>query len=200
MRSYFYRAQLFKWFRSQTDGILEVMHNKFLSIIKLNDDFPISSISSYFGTDRDYKVDFDLSALLDHSLRIFLLHLLYIETQGISPFNIVSKNYAPHIDHIYPKSKLQRAPFDLNSSEINHIGNYRIVGASDNIRKRAEEPASYFTKLSLSNASLTKRHLLLEPYASQPQLLSMDLATYINFRDNRVNEIFNKLAPIINYI
>lgn len=31
---------------------------------------------------------------------------------------------------------------------MNHIGNYRLVGASDNIRKRAELPDSYFGRLN----------------------------------------------------
>lgn len=109
------------------------------------------------------------------------------------------KNNAPHIDHIYPKSKLAKSPFDLSSGEVNHIGNYRFVGATDNIRKRAEEPASYFTKLKDAHINIEK-HLLLKSYSDDPRLLIMNLQTYLSFRDARAEKIYEILEPKINFV
>jgi hypothetical protein len=197
LKSFYYRAQLFNWFSSQTDGILDYLHNNFLKNCA-GIDFPIAGIANYFELNRHNKSKFDMATLTDHSQRFFLLHLMYVESQGLSAFNVKLKNNTPHIDHIYPKSKLQKPPFSLPPSEINHIGNYRFVGATDNIRKRAEIPETYFT--TLKNASINiERHLLVPNYSTNPALMLMDLATYSDFKSKRTNEIFKILEPIINF-
>jgi len=198
LKSFYYRAQLFNWFSSQTDGILDYLHNNFLKNCT-GVDFPIADIVNYFESKRHNKTKLDMATIADHSQRFFLLHLMYVESQGVSAFNASLKNNAPHIDHIYPKSKLQKASFSLPSSDINHIGNYRFVGATDNIRKRAEVPATYFT--TLKNAGINiERHLLVLSYSITPTAMLMDLQTYIDFRTKRTDEIFKILEPIINYI
>jgi len=198
MKSFYYRAQLFSWFSSQTDGILDYLHNNFLAA-STGADFPITAIAGYFNTNRSNRFSFDMATLLDHSQRFFLLHLMYVESQGVSAFNVAMKNNSPHIDHIYPKSKLAKAPFLLTSPDINHIGNYRFVGATDNIRKRAEDPASYFATLQASGVNI-QRHLLVPNYSATPANMLMDKATYLDFRDRRTTEIFNILQPIINFV
>lgn len=196
LKSYFYKAQLFSWFSSRTDGILDYLHNNYLKNCT-NQDFPISNILDYFNRTKK-QVEFTKSVLLDHSLRYFLLHLLYTETHNQSAFNVKLKNNDPHIDHIYPKSKLSKTPFTLKSSEINHIGNYRFVGATDNIRKRAENPDTYF--LGLKRAMVViERHLLLRNYSDDPTTLLMDPTTYEQFRDERTEAIYQILEPIINF-
>lgn len=197
LKSFYYRAQLFNWFSSQTDGILDYLHNNFLkNCARL--DFPIADIVSYFANNRKNKTDLDMATLDDHSQRYFLLHLLYVESHNISAFNVSLKNNSPHIDHIYPKSKLQKAPFSLLPTDINHIGNYRFVGATDNIRKRAEIPSTYFTTLKNSNISI-ERHLLVKSYSDDPNTLLMDLQTYNDFKTKRTDEMYKILEPIINY-
>lgn len=147
---------------------------------------------------RGKKTNFDISSLQDHSLRYFLLHLLYVEVNSTSAFNVLLKNNQPHIDHIYPKSKLNKAPFTLYGPDINHIGNYRLVGATDNIRKRAEVPASYFGNLKRSGINI-ERHLLLSVYSDDPTKLLMDQVTYTSFKNERTKKIYSILEPIINY-
>jgi hypothetical protein len=148
LKSFYYKAQLFNWFSAQTDGILDYLHNNFLSSCA-GLDFPLVNILAYFQS-RNKKVNFDMGALKDHSQRYFLLHLLYVEVNNIGAFEVLMKNNQPHIDHIYPKSKLVKAPLNLTPIEINHIGNYRFVGATDNIGKRAEIPSTYFQGLKTS--------------------------------------------------
>jgi len=196
LKAFYYKAQLFNWFSAQTDGILDYLHNNFLKEIA-GKDFPVGPISSYFEG-RKKQVQFDKTTLIDHSLRFFLLHLLYVETLNSSAFNVLLKNNAPHIDHIYPKSKLAKDPFKLPPSEINHIGNYRFVGGTDNIRKRAEEPASYFKTLKDAQIDIEK-HLLLKIYADDPTKLTMDRITFISFRDARADRIYEIIAPKINF-
>ena len=52
-----------------------------------------------------------------------------------------------------------RSKMGCGTSEINDIGNLRFVGATDNIRKRAELPESYFTRLKKAGIPIDK-HLL----------------------------------------
>ncbi len=196
LKSYFYKAQLFSWFSSQTDGILDYLHNNYLKDCA-NQDFPVSDILEYFER-RKKQVEFTRIVLSDHSLRYFLLHLLYTETHNTSAFNVKLKNNDPYIDHIYPKSKLSKTPFSLKASDINHIGNYRFVGATDNIRKRAEDPNTYFTTLKEARINI-ERHLLLRNYSDQPATLLMDQTTYESFRDQRTEEIYQILEPILNF-
>jgi len=196
LKAFYYKAQLFNWFSAQTDGILDYLHNNFLRDVT-GRDFPVRAVSVYFDN-RKKQSTFDKTTLVDHSLRFFLLHLLYVETLNSSAFNVQLKNNAPHIDHIYPKSKLANDPFDLTPGDINHIGNYRFVGSTDNIRKRAEPPASYFQRLKDAAIDIEK-HLLLKDYSDDPGKLLMDRTTYLTFRDQRTEKIFSILGPKINF-
>ena len=197
LKSFYYKAQLFNWFSTGTDGILDYLHNNYIGNSK-GRDFPMSNIQTWVGT-RKKKILFDRNDLIDHKLRFFLLHLLYVESNNTSAFNVALKNNSPHIDHIYPKSKLAKSPFGLPSAEINHIGNYRFVGATDNIRKRAEDADMYFTRLANSGIDLTK-HLLIPSYSINPGNLKMDPSTYRDFRNLRADEIFRIIEPKINFI
>lgn len=185
--SYHYKAQLFNWFSARTDQLLNSIH----TIIKKGDiQFPVKDISSYFqGQNKDTLLL--KSHLDDFRVRYILLNLLYSCTHNTSPFNVMYKQNVPHIDHIYPKSKLKSLP----KGDVNHIGNYRFVGASDNIKKRAELPESYF--LRLSNAGIdTYPHLLVNEYSSDPTKLT--LGNYFDFRNKRIDSIFKICDNIIN--
>jgi hypothetical protein len=110
---------------------------------------------------------------------------------GHSPFDVAYKGNEPHIDHIYPKSKLR----DRATSEVNHIANYRYYGAHDNIKKRAEEPSSYFTRLKSAGIDVS-RHLLVEEYINNTTLLT--LARYDDFRNKRLDKVFEICNRVIN--
>lgn len=196
LKAFYYKAQIFNWFSAQTDGILDAIYNRAFKDFD-GTDFPLADILNYFSANRHYRVNFDISVIEDHSLRFFLLHLLYVEINSTSAFNFALKNNSPHIDHIYPKSKLAKEPFSLLSKDINHIGNYRLVGATDNIRKRAEVPDSYFLRLKDSGIDI-QRHLLLPEYTDDPSKLKMDENSYLEFRNKRTMEIFRILEPKIN--
>src|ERR1019366_1463958 len=101
-----------------------------------------------------------------------------------------------HVDHIYPQSML-RSKLGLYSADINHLGNFRFVGATDNIRKRAELPASYFARLKSAGIDIAK-HLLLEDVAKEPSKLLFDLASYTAFRDRRFERMWEILAATVN--
>jgi hypothetical protein len=77
-----------------------------------------------------------------------------------------------------------RTKLSLYSADINHLGNFRFVGATDNIRKRAELPATYFARLKIAGTDIGK-HLLLDDIAKDPSNLRFDLTTYTTFRDRR---------------
>jgi hypothetical protein len=85
----------------------------------------------------------------------------------------------------------------LPTEEINDLGNYRLIGATDNIRKRAEYPDSYFQRLRASNVDIEK-HLLLIDYSTNPGLLTMDSDVYRQFRDSRRQAIFEIANRVVN--
>jgi hypothetical protein len=63
-----------------------------------------------------------------------------------------------------------RAKLGPVNADINHIGIFRFIGATDNIRSRAEQPASYFARLKAGGIEIL-RHLLVEEFADDPSLL-----------------------------
>jgi hypothetical protein len=115
---------------------------------------------------------------------------------GSSPFDVKFKGNEPHVDYIYPQHTL-RTKLGLQSSEINSLGNFRFVGATDNIRKRAELPASYFARAKASGVDIAK-HLLLPDFSADPSLLAFDAETYRMFRDRRLQEISDIASAIVN--
>jgi hypothetical protein len=190
LKSYYYRAQLFNWFSARTDQILNSIHGIFKR--NLTSDFPLDEIKKYFKIEV-YKEDtLKADHLRDARLRYIFLNMIYVEYTGTSPFNVAFKMNEPHIDHIYPKSKLKKIH---PASEINNIGNYRFVGAADNIRKRAELPDSYFKRLKAEGVDI-KRHLLLDDYTVDPDKLTIN--NYNDFRNRRLDEILKIGAKIVN--
>jgi hypothetical protein len=106
------------------------------------------------------------------------------------------KGNEPHADHIYPKSPLT-TKLKLPSYEINDIGNFRLIGATDNIRKRAELPDEYFARLKKAGVPIGRR-LLLKEYSDNPATLKFDLATYRDFRDRRREIIYGILKKVVD--
>lgn len=189
LKSYYYRSQLFNWYSKGTDQIIDAMHN----ILYNNKDselFPMGNVKSYFA-DQGKESELTIGHLKDNRLRFIVLNLVYVERIGSSPFDVRYKGNKPHIDHIYPKSKLKTYP----TSDVNHIGNYRFVGANDNLRKRAEDPSSYFTRLKASGVDISP-HLLVTKYSDDSSLLTD--SNYVNFRDKRLSAIFDICARIVN--
>jgi hypothetical protein len=195
LKAYYYRAQMFYWFSSQTDGILDVLHNNYLKNVA-GKPFPLKEISEYFKTSRKAMIELTDNHILNHKLRHIFLNLIYVETNSTSPFNVKLKYNEPHIDHIYPKSKLFK--LGLSAEEVNHIGNYRFVGEIDNIRKRAENPDSFFGRLHTSGVDIS-RHLLVDTYSINPSELKMNVKAYREFRDNRFAEVSKIAKKVVNY-
>jgi hypothetical protein len=185
MRGYYYKAQLFGWYSQSTDGIINVLHGVLGR--SLGGHFPMNEVKNVFKN-RGQSTELRKNDLDQTRLRFLLLNLVYVDQMGVSPFDVKFKGNEPHIDHIYPRhaslTKLQ-----LSSHEVNTIGNYRFVGATDNIRKRGEFPASYFTRLKVTNGAIDK-HLLVTDYSDEPMKLSFDVATYRDFRDRRAERIW----------
>jgi hypothetical protein len=187
LKTYYYCSQFFNWYSSQTDQVLNSCHR----IIESEDssEFPLGKLKSYFkALGKSVILD---GATLDMRLRYIILNMIYVYVFNQSPFNVGYKGNEPHIDHIYPKSKL----INFKTSDINHIGNYRFCGAADNIRKRAEGPDSYFYRLKNAGINIEK-HLLVEEYSDDPQKLI--LPNYIDFREKRHNKILDICKQIIN--
>lgn len=191
MRAYVYRAQLFNWFRARTDQILNTLHG--VAGKPLDRQFPLAQITTHFSKET---TELRSEHLLDNRLRVMLLHLVYVERFGSDPFKFKFRGNAPQIDHIYPQSLLRR---DLNfgTADVNHLGNFRFVGAAENNRKRAEKPASYFARLKAAGAPIEK-HLLVADYANDPTLLVWNREAYVAFRDRRLAEIEKIAKKVVN--
>ncbi len=161
---------------------------------QLIDGFPIYKIKKYF--ERDHFIELTDKHVRETRLRYILLHLVYVQQFGTGPFDVRFKGNSPHIDHIYPQHGL-KVHLGLPTSEVNSIGNYRFVGATDNIRKRAEQPASYFQRLKNAGIQIEK-HLLLADESANPALLSWDEQIYREFRDRRLDRILNIASGVVN--
>lgn len=193
MRAYYYKSQLFNWYRAQTDSIVNVLHG---IVGKSVGDFPLKDVCNYFKDQRGADVKLAADHLKDNRLRFIFLNLLYVERFGKSPFNVLFKGNEPHVDHIYPQSTL-RSRLSISGSEVNHLGNYRFVGATDNIRKRAELPDSFFSRLKAASINI-ENHLLLPDFSKDPMLLKFDATKYRDFRDRRFAAIAEVAKNVVN--
>jgi len=193
MRAYHYKAQLFGWYSKGTDGLINALHNIVGKPWKTG--FPITEVKSYFEA-RGVTTDLTHAHLFESRTRSILLNLIYVDQHGSSPFDVKYKGNDPHIDHIYPRHALS-TKLGLASADINHLGNFRFVGATDNIRKRAELPASYFARLKASGIDIT-RHLLLEDYVADPAKLAFDADSYLGFRDRRLERVWQITSKLVN--
>jgi hypothetical protein len=191
---YYYKSQLFNWYARQTDGVLNAVHSIVGRVC--SDGFPLAELKAYFGGSRGYAVELQPEHLQDIRLRFIILNLIYVQQFGISPFNVAFKGNEPQIDHIYPQSQLRRS-LGLTTDEINHIGNYRYVGAMENLRKRAELPTSYFARLQAGDVPIQK-HLLLSDFSTDPSKLVFDIDTYRRFRDSRLDAVFDIACKVVN--
>jgi len=192
MRAYYYKSQLFNWYSSQTDGLINVLHG---IVGKKLAGFPLPDIKTYFLS-RGYTVELAQAHLTDMRLRYIVLNLIYVARFGSSPFDVKYEGNEPQIDHIYPQSSL-RSQLGLGTVDINHLGNYRFIGAKENLRKRAEKPAEYFSRLAADSVDIS-RHLLVTEFSSDPKKLAFDVQTYLKFRDSRLGEILKISAEVVN--
>jgi hypothetical protein len=188
LKSYYYRSQLFNWYSTHTDTLLGAVHNILAKAGK--GPFPLADVTDYF-LNQGKRIDLSKDAVEDIRLRFIVLNLVYVEMTAKSPFDVSYKGNDPEIDHIYPKSKLK----GYGTSEVNHIGNYRYLGANDNRRKRAESPDSYFKRIKGAGVNIS-RHLLVDKYSNDPGLLTE--ANYLDFRNERVDRIFDICARVVN--
>lgn len=193
MRGYYYKAQLFGWYSQGTDKVINGLH----SVVgqPTPSGFPMQAVKDYF-TLRGYPTELKKGHLEQTRLRFLLLNLVYVDQMGASPFDVKYKGNEPHVDHIYPRHALS-TKLGLGSAEVNTLGNYRFVGATDNIRKRAELPDSYFGRLKSYGVPIEK-HLLLEEFAADTKKLVFDIATYRSFRDQRLHRIWEICGRTVN--
>lgn len=186
MAAYYHKSQLFGWYASQTDTTLNVLHG-LVGKPGLKP-FPLKEVKDYFANSRGAQVQLTKTHLQETRLRAILLNIVYGEKWGTSPFDVAFKGNEPHVDHIYPQHML-RSRLECGSAEINDIGNLRFLGATDNIRKRAELPNAYFARLK-AQAIPIEKHLLVSRFADDPTLLAFDRTTYDTFREERRAEVW----------
>jgi Protein of unknown function DUF262 len=188
---YFHKAQLFNWFGASTDQLLAGLHPK---MVGANSGFPIADVKAFF---QNYRRETELAQanIAGSRIRSMILNLVYREKFDTTLFNSHFSGNEPHIDHIYPRARLK--PLGLASEEINHLGNFRFVGAKDNIRKKAEPPDSHFVRMKAAGVPV-ERHLLAEPWASDPVKLKLDVSSYRSFRDARLTEILKIARRIVD--
>lgn len=193
IRGYYYKAQLFGWFSQSTDSTINTLHG--IVGKPSSAGFPMQEVKDQFRS-RGYSTELTRSDLDLTRLRFILLNLVYVDQMGGSPFDVKFKGNEPHIDHIYPRHALL-TKLGLSGSEVNTLGNYRFVGATDNIRKRAELPDSYFGRLKAAKTPIEK-HLLVEDFSNDTNKLAFDVETYRNFRNSRVERIWQICSRTVN--
>ncbi len=186
MKAYHYRAQMLGWYSRGTDGTVTELHAICGKVRPHTEAFPLHELEKFFGR-RGLKTRVDDETLRRATLRHIILDLVYTDQTGGSAFNVKFRGNQPHVDHIYPKYGLANH-LGLDGPDINHLGNFRFVGATDNIRKRAEKPAAYFKRLKSGSVDIGL-HLLDQDYAHDPSKLEWNVNAYIAFRDRRFQRI-----------
>jgi hypothetical protein len=163
-------------------------------LVGVTSGFPLVDVKMFFaGYQRDTELNADNIAKA--GVRAMILNLVYREKFDASLFNSHFPGNEPHVDHIYPRARLK--PLGLDSDEINHLGNFRLVGAKDNIRKRAELPDAHFNRMKQGGVPV-ERHLLVEPWAGNPASLKLDVKSYRDFRDARFAAIVKIAQGIVD--
>jgi hypothetical protein len=193
LRAYHYKAQLFGWYSQSTDTVVNALHTIVGKVSPAG--FPMSEVKEYFRK-RGNATELSRHHLNETRLRFILLNQIYVDQMGSSPFDVKFKGNDPHVDHIYPQSML-RNKFGLLSADINHLGNLRFMGATDNIRKRAELPGDYFTRMKAAGTDISK-HLLVDDVAANPKKLQFDLQSYLSFRNRRFERMWEILSMTTN--
>lgn len=193
MRAYCHKAQLFNWFGASGDTTINALHQ--IVGRSVHDGFPLQAIMEYFER-RFLPVRLADAHLTDNRLRSILLSIVYVDSWGTSPFNVRFKGNEPHVDHIYPQSMLRRHLGQV-SAQINDIGNLRYVGATDNIRKRAELPAEYFARMKRDHIDIAK-HLLVGEFSDSPERMLFDEPTFTRFREARRRLIGDTLKRVVD--
>lgn len=193
MVGYYYKAQLFNWFGAATDQIIERLHGVLGKPSSVG--FPIKAVKAIFAG-RGRAVELSEDAILGARERLMVLNIVYQEKFDATLFASEFPANEPHVDHIYPKSKLRRE-LELESLEINHLGNFRLVGASDNIKKGRKYPDEYFGLLKAGGCPV-ERHLLVDPWASNPAKLTFTSAGYRKFRDARFAALLEIVRSVVD--
>ena len=203
---FYYASVFFGWFASHTDSRIDkisiVLKDSFLK----GEFYPYSAVREVFEK-YGRRTNLEFLDIAKSSRRNALLNLIYVKSAGVGAFAVKSKSNKPNIDHIYPASQLRRL-FQLAyphltkeelakiaTREINHIGNFRFVGDSENKHKNDELPAKYFKDMDENNR---RRQLTLPEYAANPELLEMTLDAYRKFRDARAEAILKTVQLVVN--
>lgn len=177
--SYYYKAQMLRWFDRQTDTIASKISDYCRTS---NGEFPLDKIINYFGKERSKRTSLNDEDFNSARNRIYILNILYDRANSTSPFDVRLKENMPQADHIYPKSILKK--LGASPEKINSIGNFRFIGAIDNNRKRAEPPSNYFKRCRENGIDVAK-HLLVERYYKDPSEMKGDLNTFVEFERSR---------------
>ena len=201
--AFYYTAQLLGWFSSQTDSKV----NKLNSTIRAATGrcFPLIDIRKVFSEEIKRPVDVMMKDLNTKSRRSIVLNLAYVVANTSSPFKVASKSNKPDADHIYPKKLLKtifanEAPGMSEKAvldEINHIGNFRLIGATENRKRKDTPPDVYFTRMKEGGHDIV-RHLLVDPYCSNPAALAPTLDAYRGFRDARAAKMLEMINAAIS--
>lgn len=198
--AFYYLAQILGWFSSQTDSKVDGI-NKLLTSVKSRA-FPLKEILGVVGSKSEGGFNKPTLITGDSintpSRRSIVLNLAYVASGNPSPFNVASPGNKPDIDHIYPKKLLldlfakELPNMDTKAvlKEINHIGNFRLIGSSENRRRKHTPADEYFAELVNSGIDI-KRHILIEPYSSDPAQLKLSLKAFRDFRDARASKILD---------
>jgi len=151
--------------------------NEIVRIIKgeETDIFPLDKIKRYLD-DTGTKTSIDGISLNSDPILTFSL----LQRNNWKPLHYKNKL---HIDHIFPKGKIEELSEDLRPL-VDSIFNKYVVFAGDNIRKSDELPEYYFTG---------ERERLIESYILPKELLrKKDFGKMIEWRKQKMKELFKE--------
>lgn len=156
MQTWLYKTLLNANFSGQSDTIIDSCVDVIRNYSKA-DYFPYKELETNMKSrGRMVDVNFDI---IDGNPYI-ILTLLYLFNNQIVNFQPRLNGNVPEIDHIFPRSKMLRAPYKYRHGLVNNIGNYMFLEKSLNISKTNVLPEDYFPQALRERPDFYERYLI----------------------------------------
>ena len=189
MQTWLYKTLLNANFSGQSDTIIDGCVDVIRNYSKA-DYFPYKELETNMkNRRRTVDVNFDT---IDKNPYI-ILTLLYLFNNQIVNFQPKLNGNVPEIDHIFPRSKMLRAPYEYPHGLVNNIGNYMFLEKSLNISKANLLPEDYFPQALKEKPDFYERYLIPnEPRLHKPE-------NFEDFVNKRRDGIFKTVKGILLY-
>lgn len=188
MRTWLYKSLLNANFSGQSDSIIDMCVDVIKDESRVNN-FPYREIESHMK--RRNRVVAIGEDIIDKDQYV-VLNLIHALNNDFPNFQPKLSGNAPEIDHIFPKSKMNRE-FKYPLYLVDDIGNKRFLEKSRNIEKSDDLPEDYFEEAVSEQSDFFERNLIpVSPRLHRP-------AKFEEFVDARRQMTYTAVKETLTY-